>query len=218
MINIRPNQILRLVDKDNEAFWFQIPSRGWLITFESTILVALLKIVKAKRVFEFGTYKGFTTRLFLENINSDEIIVTTLDLPSTSGISFQGRDEILALESLEAEREYLNSSKGDQVEQMLLDSMSFSGEGYEKAFDMIFIDANHKVEYARRDTENALKMVRDGGCIAWHDYGNPEFPELTKFLQELSLDEPIYHVEETMLCFYLPGVQIPSSIGIQPKN
>jgi hypothetical protein len=31
MINIRPNQILRLVSKESEACWFQIPARGgWL--------------------------------------------------------------------------------------------------------------------------------------------------------------------------------------------
>lgn len=96
--------------------------------------------------------------------------------------------------------------------------MEFSAAGYEKKFDMIFVDANHKVEYARHDTENAFKMVRDGGCIAWHDYENPQFPEVTQYLHDLSVDEPIYHVEDTMLCFYLPGVRIPNSIGRQPSN
>ena len=31
MINIRPNQILQIVDKNNEACWFQIPSRGGVV-------------------------------------------------------------------------------------------------------------------------------------------------------------------------------------------
>lgn len=218
MINIRPNQILQLVDLDQEACWFQIPCRGGLVAIESLILLALARVVEANRVFEFGTYKGFTTRLLLENIVSDQVIITTLDLPTTSGISFQGRDETLAVESLGSEREYLRSPKRDQVEQILIDSMNFSGCGYEKAFDLIFVDGNHRLEYAQRDTENALKMLRGGGCIAWHDYGNPDFPELTQFLDSLKLDKPIYHVEDTMLCFYAQGIRIPNSKGKQAVN
>ncbi|MBV5272513.1 MAG: class I SAM-dependent methyltransferase, partial [Lamprocystis purpurea] len=147
---------------------------------------------------------GFTTRLFLENIDTDGKIVTTIDLPSVSDVFFQGHDEELARKSLCSEREYLCSAKSEQVEQILIDSMKFETAGYEEKFDFVFVDANHKLEYVKQDTENAFKMLTSNGCIAWHDYGNPQFPELKQYLKDLSVDKPIYHVEETMLCFYLP--------------
>lgn len=166
--------------------------------------------------FEFGTYKGYTTRLLLENINGFGKYVTTLDIGDSSvidSIDFQGDDESLAREAIVFRREYLDSSKAEHVEQLLLDSMMFNAEGYAGQFDFIFVDANHKLEYVERDTLGALAMLAEGGCIAWHDYGNPQFPELTHYLDSLCLAYPVYHIEETMICFYMPGVVIPDSIG-----
>ena len=36
---------------------------------------------------------------------------------------------------------------------------------------MAFIDGCHAYEYVRKDTENALRAVRKGGVVMWHDYG-----------------------------------------------
>lgn len=40
-------------------------------------------------------------------------------------------------------------------------------------------------------------------CIAWHDYGNPNYPDNTNYLNNLSEELSIFHVEETMVCFCL---------------
>ena len=47
-------------------------------------------------------------------------------------------------------------------------------------------------------------------CLAWHDYENPSYPDLTRYLKNLSNQLPMYHVEETMICFYLKNA--PSSL------
>ena len=219
MINIRPNQVFNLIEDHQEWVYYQLPKRGGLLALESAILLSLLKIVNAKKVFEFGTYKGFTTRLFLENIESDGKFISTLDLDSLDNVQFQGDDLELASTALGCFREYLNSPKSDYVEQILIDSLLFDPAGREQLYDFIFIDANHKLEYAQKDTENAFQMLSNvTGCIAWHDYGNPSFPQLTRWLTDFSVGKPIYHVEETMLCFYLPNVDIPDSIGRLPRN
>jgi hypothetical protein len=44
--------------------------------------------------------------------------------------------------------------------------------------------------------------------VVWHDYGNPQFPELTQYLEELSAQMPIYHIEDTMLAFHLLGKEV----------
>lgn len=153
----------------------------------------------------------------LENIEGSGTLVTTLDLPSVDQISFEGSDRRLAIESLTVQREYRRSVKSDQVAQILMDSLRFSAENFGK-FDFVFVDADHKIPYARHDMEEAFKLVVDQGCIAWLDYRNPEFPELTAFLDDLSSFRPLYHVEETMLCFYLPGRSLPQSIGNSAVN
>ena len=38
------------------------------------------------------------------------------------------------------------------------------------ALDFIYIDGNHKYEYVKKDISDALKVVKEGGIIAGHDY------------------------------------------------
>jgi predicted O-methyltransferase YrrM len=47
-------------------------------------------------------------------------------------------------------------------------------------FDAVFIDGNHSYEYVKKDLENFLPKVKDGGIVALHDvnfegerYGSP---------------------------------------------
>jgi hypothetical protein len=132
-----------------------------------------------------------------------------LDLPDIGDVTFQGSDRELALESMSLSTKYLTSPKKYLVEQLLLDSMTLNPEDYAKKFQFIFIDANHELKYVKKDTENALKMLAPGlSCIVWHDYGNPQFPELTQYLNALSLRIKIYHIGDTMLAFYLIGKEV----------
>ena len=181
MISIRPNQLFQLLNQSDEPIWFQIPNRGGLMTLESLILVSLIKIINAKNVFEFGTYEGFTTRLMIENLPKSGT-VTTIDIDSVDGVIFEGVDEKLAKKSLESIREYSFSNRRGQVEQIIMNTMEFSIDGREGKFDMVFVDANHHVKYAERDTENSFKLIGEKGCIVWHDYKNPNYPSLTDFL------------------------------------
>ena len=38
-------------------------------------------------------------------------------------------------------------------------------------FDVVFIDGQHDYESVRSDTEQALRLVKTGGTLAFHDYG-----------------------------------------------
>lgn len=38
-------------------------------------------------------------------------------------------------------------------------------------FDLVFIDGCHHYEYVKKDTQNAIKYLKSGGMIIWHDYG-----------------------------------------------
>ena len=37
---------------------------------------------------------------------------------------------------------------------------------------MVIVDGGHSYEVAKSDTQNALRLVRNGGIIVWDDYGD----------------------------------------------
>ena len=215
MEHIRPYQVLRIEDGFDEEIKFYMPQSqgaGSTSTIESILLIKLMRIVDASYIFEFGTYKGLTTRLLLENLPKKNITsprIITLDLDDLKGVDFQGTDINLANEVLNYKRKYTNSKNKDYVKQILQDCLTFDENQYLNKFQLIFVDGNHEVNYVKSDTEKSFKMLSDSpSCIVWHDYGNPEFPELTAYIDNLSTTKQIYHIEDTMLAFYLTGKKV----------
>ena len=217
LVHIKPSLVFGMEDRfSEEIVFFMPPARGAgaLRTLESAILLKLIRIVDADYIFEFGTFKGLTTRLILANLPDKEGVegerIYTLDLPDIQGVDFQGLDMELAIEAVHFERKYLGHPNKHLVKQLLQNSMSLDGDLYPNKFQFIFVDANHEVSYVKKDTENAFKMLAKApSCIAWHDYGNPQFPELKAYIEELAKEIKIYHVENTMIAFHLIGKEVP---------
>lgn len=214
--HIRPYQVLGVPDEFPEEVRFFMPQAqgsGSLLSIESLLLIKLMRITQPKYLFEFGTYKGLTTRLLLANLPPVSGVsgerIYTLDLPSLDNVHFQGTDVDLAQEALGFDRKYLQERDRHLVKQILQDSMKFDGSQFAGKFQFIFIDANHEVAYARRDTENSLQMFsEETGCLIWHDYGHPEFPELTQYIEDLGKQMDVFHVEHTKLAFHPRGFNI----------
>ncbi len=69
--------------------------------------------------------------------------------------------------------------------------------------DLIFIDGDHSEAGVLYDTELARRIVRPGGIICWHDYGNSLVPAVTQVIDGLNQVEGdhICLVEGTVVCF-----------------
>ena len=39
---------------------------------------------------------------------------------------------------------------------------------------------------------------------------NPQFPELTAYIEELATTKKIYRIEDTMIAFHLTGKEVPT--------
>jgi len=52
-------------------------------------------------------------------------------------------------------------------------------------YDLIFIDANHDYDYAKKDFFNYKTFLKDGGVIGFHDVDNPDHPGVLQFWNEL---------------------------------
>jgi hypothetical protein len=71
--------------------------------------------------------------------------------------------------------------------------------------DMLYIDGGHDLETLDKDTINSFRMLSPNrpACVAWHDYGNPAYPQVAEYLDSLSGTKTIFHVEGSWLCFHI---------------
>jgi predicted O-methyltransferase YrrM len=209
---VRPHQIFAMVSPDERDFTGQLPrasAGGGITTLEACLLVAVLRAVRPACIFEFGTYLGDTTRLLAQNFATSGGVVYTLDLDSTAGIELEGPDATLASRSVIAERSF-NGLRAEVV-QLLGDSYTLDPTPYEDRIGLVFVDGNHALRYLERDTTNALRMLSSKGpsAVIWHDYGNPDYPEVTQYLDSLSNSMRLNRIEETMLVLRLQGLALP---------
>ncbi len=161
------------------------PSVGASVSpLESMALAALSERVEAKRIFEFGTYKGVSTTQLALNVGQ-EGMVFTLDLPEDHPAY------LLPIPKPEERAIAAESGKGILIPRDLLsrvtflqfDSATFDTSPYISSMDLIFIDAAHSYEYVKNDSLKGWEMLKPGGIMAWHDC-NPNHPGVVRYLKE----------------------------------
>ena len=171
---------------------------------ESAALSALIKKVRAKRVFEFGTYKGVSTTQMALNLPTDGLIYT-LDLPEKDG------GKVALQIPKESERAIAGETgKGSLIPKHLLrqivflkeDSAHFDPKPFEGTMDLVFVDGAHSSDYVRNDTEKGWRMLRDGGVMAWHDC-TPSHRDVVHYLH--SFHQRISLVGGTTVAFACKG-------------
>jgi len=214
MRHIRPFQLFTAL-KDSPAERIasvKIPARRDLWLIETFALITAMRLIGAKRIFEFGTFFGSTT-LNLALNSPDDAEIFTFDLP---------RDEALAAVRTEPDtrvaserlaygsQDFEGMPCASKIRQLTGNSREFDFSRFHNSIDLVFIDGGHDYETVKSDTWNALRMVKQGSpaCIFWHDYRNPECPDNTAFLDELSREYDLTHIEETMLVFWFTPCDI----------
>ena len=150
---------------------------------EGAALAAFVQKVSAKRIFEFGTYKGVSTTQLALNLPDDGMIYT-LDLPEDHPAY------TLAIPKAEERQIAAETGKGILIPQELRkkvtflrsDSATFDTTPYLGSMDLVFVDGAHSYQYVKNDTEKGWEMLRPGGIIAWHDC-TPSHPEVVSYLK-----------------------------------
>lgn len=157
-------QLLRAFDRD---VWTSLDSR------EALILCALAKLREARAIVEIGTYEG-NTALNLAANTPDDALIYTIDMPS----DWNGRMEmkvpelkINVTEGSGVGRQFKNTEYSKKIRQIYSDSASLDWSQLPVPVDFVFIDGCHDYSYVKKDTANALRCLRPGGLIVWHDYG-----------------------------------------------
>lgn len=166
---------------------------------ECMALAALMHRSHAKRVFEFGTYKGVSTTQLALNVGDDGMVFS-LDLPedhpayslpipkaSEREIAGETGKGILVPADLKGRVTFLRH-----------DSATFDESIYCGTMDFVFVDGAHSYEYVRNDSVKGWNMLREGGIIAWHDFV-PSHPDVVRFVRESGWNPR--HVTDTTLAF-----------------
>jgi len=146
---------------------------GHITEFELKVICQIVQKYQPKRIFEIGTFEGRTTLNMA--LNAPKAQIFTLDLPaeelSGTKMKIEKAEEAYVKKTRSGER-FLNHPAQKNIEQLFGDSATFDFSPYYNSIDLMFVDGSHAYEYVISDTNNAMKLVKKGGIILWHDYTN----------------------------------------------
>ena len=200
-----------------------IPSSGIgsITLLEAAALVSVLHLTRPQRVFEFGTFLGYSTALLLRN-TPPEAEVISIDLGDDSSAyrsaasytdaelrsDDKKNDDYLRFVQASEGQRYLRGLSSEQHARLKLlhgDSTRFDAGPLAGRVDFVFVDGGHDTATIRSDTQKSLQMTGNDGVIAWHDFDSRIHSDVTDFVHGFAADHLVFHVENTMLAFLFRG-------------
>lgn len=150
-----------VLDRD-DGEWFPHDAAGWLTPHEGK---ELARLADGKAVLEIGSYCGRSTICLAQRANSVGC-VDTFDgrgtaLPGDTFATFEGNVKKAGL------GHKVTVYRGTSAEML---------PKLPPVFDLVFIDGSHDRNSVAEDTDLAIKVLRPGGLLVYHDYGNPSDP------------------------------------------
>lgn len=159
------------------------------------MVVDLICSVSPRVVIEFGVNLGRTAKAILTACPDIETYIG-VDVPR----EFRPR---LACQHLEVPHDAALHVLADRRFWLLCcsqGSMTLRPSDLEP-IDAAFIDGDHSLEGVSHDSRLARSLLRPGGIIVWHDYGNPAVEVTAALDRFVELGWPICHVEGTWLAY-----------------
>lgn len=148
-------------------------TNGNVNLLELVVLNHLVAHASPSVIFEMGTFDGRTTVNLAANAPKAKVF--TIDLPKSqvdnTALSLE-QSERYFIEKERSGARFAAHASTHQITQLFGDTATFDFSTWYDKVDFVFVDASHAAAYVRNDTEIALKMLRKGGMIVWHDYGS----------------------------------------------
>ena len=85
---------------------------------------------------------------------------------------------------------FRGSAMEPRVKQLFGNSLEFDFSPYERSIDLVFVDAAHDYPHGFADSRTALRLVRPGGVVLWHDF-DAHFPGLVHGIIEATAGLPL---------------------------
>jgi predicted O-methyltransferase YrrM len=177
---------------------------NWSLDLQELIhILCVAKHTNAKRILEVGTYDGFTALNLAANLDDDGEIYT-VDLPQDKQVRLDGISNACSDFEIVGSK-FRGEEEASIIRQLWADSTEADWHSFGSPFDLIVIDGSHDYPFVKSDSANAVKHVRPGGTVFWHDYG--QFPDVSRAVDELARNLPIVAIQGTRLaCFRSPSL------------
>ena len=143
------------------------------------------------RIFEIGTFDGRTSLNMIANA-PEGAHLWTLDLPQENvdtTIYRLDEGEKAYVRKAGSGARFLESSLQHRITQIYADSAHYDPQELTGVMDMVFVDGSHSFDYVLSDTRLALRLLRTGGVIIWHDYDGV-WPDVTCALNKIFCETP----------------------------
>lgn len=166
------------------------PIHGWFDDNAGAFLYKLARLNSPKGpIVELGSWKGRST-VWLANAVKDrnEGCVYAVDTWKGSASDETHKDFLKGYAENQLYNEFLSNidraGLSNYVKPVCMDTITAAKKtGFDLEIGLLFIDASHDYEDARKDFEFWSPMVVKGGYIAFHDVGNCPGP--TQLVSEL---------------------------------
>lgn len=170
---------------------------------ELVYLALLTRHLDPKHIFEIGTFRGRTALNFALNC-SPGAMVHTLDLPLDGAVGPAHAADRNIVQRRVTGADYRDKDGAERIEQLYGDSTRFDFAPYHARMDMVFVDGAHHYDAVKSDTEQALKMVRPGGYIVWHDFANyGDYNDVTRAVLDLLPAGEVIQIGSSQLALYV---------------
>lgn len=197
-----------------QVTYLHVQSPGLGASAHELVCLGLLsRSLNASTIFEIGTYHGRTALNFAAN-SRDDAIIYTLDLQPEEREAMMRQanpSDANLIRHCQPGVHFHGSPFGHKIRQLFGNSLSFDFSPYYGQMDLVFVDACHHYDAVISDTINALKMVKPGGWVVWHDFANfGDYHDVTRGVLDTVSGREIYQIEDTQLAAYrAPRAPIP---------
>lgn len=233
IVQIKPRVILKMVEEHigrPVSMRLSIPSSeiGSVTMLEASLLVAMIKLTQPSVVLEFGTFMGYSTRIFAENVKQSTRVVS-VDLESSaeglledellSQVMVDGsvNDKYLISQQAVSGTPYLQAlcASAASVELLKTDSktLSLEAQNLQRTSSLVFVDGGHDFETATSDSLKALESAKPSGLVVWHDFGSELHPDVSRAVETVAAEYPVYSIASTMLAILPLGGKLASLHG-----
>lgn len=174
-----------------------------MFQFEIEVLCKFMKWVNPQKIFEIGTFEGETISNVAYNV-ADNTEIYTLDLKEGE---VPEEKNIIGKYIRDDEKVY------KKVKMLSGNSLTFDFLPYYDEIDVMYIDGGTSYDCILSDSENAVKCVRNGGYIIWHD-----FYGLNKVY--LGLANAIFEVcrKYNVMLYFIDGTRFVIAQNIKKKK
>ena len=172
-----------------------VDRHSWNVRLHEAIYLGqMVAALGARQIFEIGTFDGGTTRTLAEQSPADAV-VHTIDLPESAFDATQTPNGFTGARVGEKHRA---SPAAGKVRQIRADASSFDFEPFAAAMDFVFVDAAHDYPHGVADSRTALRLVRPGGVVVWHDF-EPYWSGLVHAICEATAGRPLRKLSGTSM-------------------